>query len=158
MLRQFEEENEKGNLPTGSFPVTVDVTALYTNIRAEGPDGGFQAFEKALETRSDKTIPTSFLMDLLKATINGNIFEFDDQLWRQVIGTAMGTRIAPTYACLYMSYFETEKILKTWTGTPPKMFKTYSRPLQCDAQTLYFRLREGPQARRQHHTEILQRN
>ena len=37
----------------------------------------------------------------------------------------MGTRVAPTYACLYMSYFETEKILKTWSGTPPTMFKRY---------------------------------
>ena len=37
----------------------------------------------------------------------------------------MGTRIAPTYACLYMSYFESEKILSTWPGTPPKMFKRY---------------------------------
>ena len=118
MLRQFEEENLKGHLP-------VDVTALYTNIRAEGPEGGFQAFEKALNKREDKSVPTSYLMDLLKATINGNIFEFDDQLYRQCIGTAMGTRIAPTYACLYMSYFESEKILSTWPGTPPKMFKRY---------------------------------
>ena len=109
----------------GVFPVIVDVTALYTNIRAEGPEGGFQAFEKALETREDKTVPTWYLMELLKATINGNIFEFDDQLYRQCIGTAMGTRVAPTYACLYMSYFETEKILKTWSGTPPTMFKRY---------------------------------
>ena len=108
ILRQFEEANKKGLLPPGSFPVTVDVTALYTNIRAEGPDGGFQAFEKALETRKDKSVPTWFLMELLKATINGNIFEFDDQLWWQCIGTAMGTRIAPTYACLFMSHFETE--------------------------------------------------
>ena len=64
-------------------------------------------------------------MELLKATINGNIFEFDDQLYRQCIGTAMGTRVAPTYACLYMSYFEQEKILSTWSGTQPMMFKRY---------------------------------
>ena len=55
-LRIFEESNKKGLLPEGSFPVTVDVTALYTNIPAEGDNGGLQAVEKALETRSDKTV------------------------------------------------------------------------------------------------------
>ena len=57
-LRFFEEANQVG-LPEDSFPVTVDVTALYTNIPAEGPDGGLEAFEKALETREDKTVPSS---------------------------------------------------------------------------------------------------
>ena len=31
-----------------------------------------------------------------------NIFEFDLRLFIQIIGTAMGTRPAPTFACLFM--------------------------------------------------------
>ena len=125
ILRQFEEANSQGLLPPGSFPVCVDVTALYTNIPAEGPEGGLQAFEKALETRPDKTVPTWYLMDLLNHVLKYNILEFDGQLWRQCIGTAMGTRMAPTYACLFMSYFEQEEVLKKWHGTKPMLFKRY---------------------------------
>ena len=101
-LRFFEDANQVG-LPEDCFPVTVDVTALYTNIPAEGPDGGLEAFEKALETREDKTVPSSYLKSLLQQVLASNIFEFNGQLWKQCIGTAMGTMVAPTYACLFMS-------------------------------------------------------
>ena len=40
ILRIFEETNNAGTLPPDSFPVCVDVTSLYTNIHAEGPEGG----------------------------------------------------------------------------------------------------------------------
>ena len=89
--------------------MTVDVTALYTNIPAEGPEGGLEAFEKALETRPDSAklaVPSSYLKSLLKQVLASNIFEFNGQLWRQCIGTAMGTMVAPTYACLFMSDLE----------------------------------------------------
>ena len=117
-LRIFEESNQKGLLPEGSFPVTVDVTALYTNIPAEGDNGGLQAFEKALETRRDKSVPTWYLISLLQKVLESNIFEFKGELWRQNIGTTMGTMVAPTYACLFMSDLE-QKILESWHGTTP---------------------------------------
>ena len=74
------------------FPVTVDVTALYTSIPAEGEHGGIQAFEKAMNQRpadDKKQIPTHFLIKLLELVLRGKIFEFDDQLYGQIIGTAM---------------------------------------------------------------------
>ena len=52
-------------------------------------------------------------MDLLDLVLNGNIFEFNNKLYIQKIGTAMGTRVAPTYACLFMGWLE-EKFLKKW--------------------------------------------
>ena len=127
ILRIFENENNNYKQTEGSFPVTVDVTALYTSIPAEGEHGGIQAFEKAMNQRPAddiKQIPTHFLIKLLELVLHGNIFEFDDQLYRQIIGTAMGTRVAPTYACLFMGWLE-EKILKTWKGTKPYLWKRY---------------------------------
>ena len=97
-------ENEQKCQPAHSFPVTVDVTALYTNIPTHGSVGGLQAMEIALQRRTTEEkskIPTRFLVDLLKTVLDGNIFEFDGQLWQQKIGTAMGTKVAPTYACLF---------------------------------------------------------
>ena len=64
-LRFLEESNQEG-LTEECFPVTVDVTALYTNIPAEGPNGGLEAFENALETREDRRVPSWYLKALLK--------------------------------------------------------------------------------------------
>ena len=127
MLRIFEEENKIGPQPANSFPVTVDVTALYTSIPAEGDEGGLQAFEKAMDQRPDQTVPAWFLMLLLQEVLLGNIFEFRDKLWRQVIGTAMGTRVAPAYACLFMHWLEDTKLLGKWNGTRPHLLEKVHR-------------------------------
>ena len=126
LLRIFEAENESGPQPEKSFPVTIDVKSLYTNIPTRGEYGGLQAFEIALNERSEeekKMIPTWYLIQLLDLVLSGNIFEFDDQLWYQEIGTAMGTKVAPTYACLFMGWLES-LILDNWTIKHP----TYPKP------------------------------
>jgi hypothetical protein len=52
---------------------------------------------------------------MLSLVLEGNIFEFNGDLWQQKIGTAMGTKVAPTYACLFMGNLE-NKILQAWKG------------------------------------------
>ena len=52
LLRIFHMENEQRRQPAHSFPVTVDVTALYTNIPTHGSVGGLQAMEIALQRRT----------------------------------------------------------------------------------------------------------
>ena len=54
-----------------------------------------EAVRKGLETRKDKTVPDSFILELLDLVLKYNIFEFDGELFLQLIGTAMGTRAAP---------------------------------------------------------------
>ena len=126
LLRKFQAENESGPQPKKSFPVTIDVRSLYTNIPTRGDYGGLQAFEIALENRSSeekKMIPTWYLIQLLDLVLSGNIFEFDDQIYQQEIGTAMGTKVAPTYACLFMGWLES-LMLDNWTKKHP----TYPKP------------------------------
>ena len=132
MLRIFHQENEQRHQPTQSFPVKVDVTALYTNIPTHGDIGGLQAFKKALDRRPNDEklkVPTCFLIDLLETVLDGNIFEFDGNLWQQKIGTAMGTKVAPTYACIFMGWLE-DQILQTWSnvkksGPVPYLWRCY---------------------------------
>ena len=91
---------------------------MYTNIPTHGPVGGLQAFEKALNRRpleEKSSVPTIFLLKLLEAVLEGNIFEFNGNYWKQTIGTAMGTRVAPTYANLFMGWLE-ENILSSWSN------------------------------------------
>ena len=69
-------------------------------------------------------VPSRYLKALLQQVLNSNIFEFNGQLWRQFIGTAMGTMLASTYASLFMSELE-QKILTSWEGTKPLLFKRF---------------------------------
>lgn len=121
MLRCFEEENLKGPQPPGTIPVTLDVSSLYTNIPiAQGID----IFKLFLETRSDKSVPTSFLITLLTLVLTCNILVFNNEYFLQCIGTAMGTRVAPTFACLFLGAIE-HMFLKAWKGIPPRLYKRY---------------------------------
>ena len=37
-----------------------------------------------------------------------NLFEFDSKFYKQISGTAIGTKFAPLYACIFMDHIETE--------------------------------------------------
>ena len=92
-------------LPEHTFLVTLDVSSLYTNIPN---DLGIQACRENLDsTRAGSKYPTnSSLIELLEMVLTKNNFDFNNTHFLQVGGTAMGTRLAPSYANLFMDYFE----------------------------------------------------
>ena len=75
--------------------MTIDATALYTNITMSD---GVEAVKDALENRDNPEVPNQFLVKLLDLVHKWNIFEFDEQLFQQLIGWPMGTRVAPNLA------------------------------------------------------------
>jgi hypothetical protein len=105
LLRHIEKLNET-QLPPNSFPVSIDVVGLYTNIPTEE---GITAMRRALDTQHDKTVTTDTLIEMLSHILKLNIFEFNNELYIQNIGTAMGTRAAPTIANIFMNEID-EKI------------------------------------------------
>jgi hypothetical protein len=50
--------------------------------------------------------PTHFTKALLNAILRHNVFEFNSKAYRQVRGTAKGTKVAPAYANLFMARLE----------------------------------------------------
>ena len=40
--------------------------------------------------------------------LKNNVFELNNQNKQQIFGTAIGTKCAPTYACIFMGKVETE--------------------------------------------------
>ena len=40
--------------------------------------------------------------------LKNNFFEFNDQIKQQISGTAIGTKCAPTYVCIFIDKLETE--------------------------------------------------
>ena len=51
-------------------------------------------------------IPTHHLMKLLELILQSNNFTFNKEHYLQINGTAMGTRVAPMYANLFMDSIE----------------------------------------------------
>ena len=58
----------------------------------------------------DKQVTTDTLIELTELVLKNNIFEFSDKTYKQICGTAIGTKFAPPYAVLFMAALE-EKIL-----------------------------------------------
>ena len=50
--------------------------------------------------------PKSFIINGLKIVLENNIFAFNGLFYKQIKGTAMGTKVAPTYASLDIGYME----------------------------------------------------
>ena len=53
-----------------------------------------------------------------------NAFSFDDQHYRQIGGVAMGSKMGPNYAFLFVGYIE-ERIRSAYTGFVPLLHKRY---------------------------------
>ena len=97
--------NELPTLPSGSLLVTLDVSSLYTNIPQLQ---GKQAIARALiKHRCNGTYPcNASIIQLLNLVLSLNNFTFNGDHYLQVGGTAMGTKVAPSYANLFMADFE----------------------------------------------------
>ena len=98
---------ELGTLPSNAILVTLDVSSLYTNIPHKE---GIEACCHFLNTRSHKSLPTERICDLIRMILGMNNFSFNDQHFLQILGTAMGTRMAPSYANLFMGKLEKEAL------------------------------------------------
>ena len=63
-----------------------------------------------LNTRQDKSLPAENICDLIRMILTMNNFSFNNEHYLQKHGTAMGTRMAPSYANLFMGKFEQQAI------------------------------------------------
>lgn len=96
--------------------VTLDVESLYTNI---DKDLGIEALNYWIEKLKDKIrsrFSKQFICEAIKIILENNVFHFDSKHYLQIKGTAMGTKMAPTYANLVLAYLE-EKLYDSCTGT-----------------------------------------
>ena len=101
-----------GQLPPNALLVTLDVSSLYTNIPH---NEGITACRHFLDPRdrNSSTVGTETLCDLIRMILTMNNFTFNDKHYLQIHGTAMGTRMAPSYinyANLFLAKFETDAL------------------------------------------------
>ena len=95
-------------LPEDIVLCTIDVVGLYSNIPHED---GLVGMRKALDVLEDKTVLTDSLIELVECVLKNNTFEHNTSFYKQQRGTAIGTKMAPPYAVIFMGDME-EKLLK----------------------------------------------
>ena len=86
-------------IPEKAFLITLDIESLYTNI---GHNEAITSFLKIFEQHPQKV----FSLDLLKYVLKNNIFKFDNLLFTQTHGIAMGNKLAPAFATIYIAQVE----------------------------------------------------
>ena len=102
------------SLPVDTILCTIDVVGLYPNIPHED---GLVAMRETLDEQEDKTVSTDSHIELAECVLKNNIFEHTTSFYKQLRGTAIGTKMAPPYAILFMGELE-EKILKDCDKKP----------------------------------------
>jgi len=92
-------------VPENCLLCTIDVSSLYTNIPN---DEGILACKKLLyKHRKYSCLPSNDnIAHLLEYVLYMNNFDFNGKHYLQVGGTAMGTKVAPSFANIFMADFE----------------------------------------------------
>ena len=67
--------------------------------------------------RDNPTPSATFICNLIEHILTLNYFQFEDNMWLQKHGMAMGTCMAPSYANLFMGALD-EKMLETSPEKP----------------------------------------
>ena len=104
-------------LPANTILVTADIQGAYQNIPQED---GIKVLQGALEGREDKQITSEFISKLMELILKYNIFEFHGGLYQQLIGTAMGSKPAPSYANIYLAK-QIDPEVEKWAKNMVKM-------------------------------------
>ena len=101
-------------MPDDFILCTIDVLGLYPNIPHKDE---LEAMQKALDKQEGQTISTDSLILLVEFVLKNNVFEHNMRYFKQLNGTAIGTKFAPPYAILFMGYLE-HKILNSLVEKP----------------------------------------
>ena len=99
------------SIPEDTILVTANVVSLYPSTPHTAV---LAALRDALDNREVKKIPTENLVKMTEFVLKNNYFEFNGSIKQQFSKTAIGTKFAPLYDCIFMEKLEI-KLLKTQT-------------------------------------------
>ena len=86
--------------------VTADVVGLYPHIpHGEGLLG---VLREALAKSPSASVPADDLVDLARLVLKNNNLTFNGRHYLQIQGTSIGTKMAPSFANIFMATLEPE--------------------------------------------------
>ena len=101
---------------------TMDITSLYTVI----PNNeGLQALKYFFIQRPVKSPSSKTLLRLDELVLTLNCFSFGDNYYKQINGVAMGTKMGPSYANLFVLGFIENRFFSNYHGPKPDLYKRF---------------------------------
>ena len=89
-------------VPENTTMVSFDVVSLYTSIPHELGLRAIEYWINNFATSLERPFSNDFILKAMSVVLKENTFQFDNKNYKQIQGTAMGTKVAPTYATLVM--------------------------------------------------------
>jgi hypothetical protein len=106
---------------------TGDVVAFYTNINASQCA---KTVAKAWEFfQPESKINARTISQMIRFVMDNNLFSFQEDIWKQLNGLAMGTSCAPVLANIYAAFFERRCHATTSSGV--LMYVRYIDDILC---------------------------
>ena len=122
--REFIQQLEDIKLRSDDLIMSYDVKALFTSVPIKP---ALKIIKKLLEKDQTLQQRTSMTVNniacLLEFFLNSTYFTFQEKMYEQVEGAAMGSPISPIVANLYMEDFE--MTAKNTSPQPPLMWKRF---------------------------------
>ena len=109
--------------PNSGRMISFDVTALFTSIPLEDVLEFLR--EKHSEHRLNIPIPIDQFLALIRLCVSSTIFSFEDKVYQQSFGVAMGSPLSPILANLYMEHFETNLLPRIPVNIRPILWLRY---------------------------------
>ena len=98
--------------------IQADVESMYPSIKI---DDGLNALQETLKDNGYNHLKAQLLVKTTEWVLRNNYMTFNDDIYHQIEGTAMGSSLSVTYACLYMALKEQiaiKQFLRTTTHKP----------------------------------------
>ena len=109
-LKTFRDFNFSGQK---KLIFTMDITSLYTVIPNHE---GLLALKYFFDQHANKQPSTETLIRLAELVLTLNCFSFSDNYYKQINGVAMGTKMGPSYANLFVGFIE-QQFFDKFDGT-----------------------------------------
>lgn len=122
-LKRLAEKYPDQQLPENAIIFSIDVVNLYGSIPLDEGVTAVVDFVKEHQAEIDMCgLTPEDLAKLLTHCLENNCFRFDDKHYKQKLGIAMGNKVAPPVAIIFMHQFE-----KTALNDAPLKPDFYSR-------------------------------
>ena len=123
-LRRLSDKYPNHILPAGTILFSVDVTNLYGNIPyQEAIDSAKQLLDTHHQSINIFGLNISDVTSLLGHCLSNNHLRFGDKFYRQTSGIAMGSRVAPPLAIIFMNSLERQ--CNTTAVNTPDLYMRY---------------------------------
>ncbi len=106
--------------------ISHDVVSLFTDTPIEETLKIIEDRLKRDQTLKERTLlEVSDLMELLRFILTTTYFQFQDQIYKQKFGVAMGSPVSPIAVNIFMEWLEEQAIHTAPTECKPRLWKRY---------------------------------